>query len=75
MDLRDALKVAGASKLSIEPGDVCIVSDESVVFPQTPKRTPTPGWPDVCRPHDLAPFQESDVSDCQHRSDGALSFI
>jgi mRNA-degrading endonuclease toxin of MazEF toxin-antitoxin module len=42
--LRDALKVAGASKLSIEPGDVCIVNDESVVFPQTPddKRKPHP---------------------------------
>jgi mRNA-degrading endonuclease toxin of MazEF toxin-antitoxin module len=40
MDLRDALKVAGASKVSVEPGDVYIVSDESVVFPQTPQRTP-----------------------------------
>jgi mRNA-degrading endonuclease toxin of MazEF toxin-antitoxin module len=36
MDLRDALKSAGASKLSIGPGDVCIVADESVVLPQTP---------------------------------------
>jgi len=42
MDLRDALKAAGASRISIEPGDVCIVSDESVVFPQNPKRTPHP---------------------------------
>ena len=41
MDLRDALKSAGASKLSIAPGDVCLVEDESVVLPQTPpdKRT------------------------------------
>src|SRR5271154_4666000 len=36
MDLRDALKNAGASKLGIERGDVCLVADESVVFPQTP---------------------------------------
>jgi len=36
MDLRSALKSAGASKLSIVPGDVCIVTDESVVLPQTP---------------------------------------
>ena len=41
MDLRDALKSVGASKLSIAPGDVCIVDDKSVVLPQTPddKRT------------------------------------
>lgn len=37
MSLRDALKAAGASKLSIVPGDVCVVADESVVLPQTPQ--------------------------------------
>jgi mRNA-degrading endonuclease toxin of MazEF toxin-antitoxin module len=36
MDLRDALKSAGASKLSIGPRDVCLVEDDSVVIPETP---------------------------------------
>lgn len=36
MELRAALKAAGASKFSIAPGDVCVVKDESVVLPQTP---------------------------------------
>lgn len=35
MDIRAALKSAGASKLSISQGDVCLVEDESVVMPQT----------------------------------------
>jgi len=37
MDLRSALKSAGASKLSFTQGDVCLVEDESVVMPQTPE--------------------------------------
>lgn len=37
MDLRDALKAAGASKVIFTQGDVCLVEDESVVMPQTPE--------------------------------------
>ena len=37
MDLRDALKSAGASKTSFTQGDVCLVEDDSVVLPQTPE--------------------------------------
>ena len=37
MDLRSALKVAGASTLRLSPGDVCLAEDESVVIPETPE--------------------------------------
>jgi hypothetical protein len=36
MDLRDALKNAGASGHVIAPGDVYTVTDEEVVIPETP---------------------------------------
>jgi len=35
MDLRDALKNAGASAVGMSPGDVCLVEDTSVVIPET----------------------------------------
>ena len=37
MSLRDAFKEAGVSNIAVEPGDVCIVKDESVVIPETPE--------------------------------------
>lgn len=37
MDLRAALKSAGASGLNVGPGDVCLVDDTQVVIPETPE--------------------------------------
>jgi mRNA-degrading endonuclease toxin of MazEF toxin-antitoxin module len=36
MDLRSALKGAGASRFTFAPGDVCTVDDKKVVLPPTP---------------------------------------
>jgi mRNA-degrading endonuclease toxin of MazEF toxin-antitoxin module len=37
MDIRAALKSAGASGLVVGPGDVCLVDDKHVVIPETPE--------------------------------------